>query len=88
VLTIYYSTAHDHAYRQLTKRCRLIAQALTGATKSNRILNAKCQYLEEQFLKARHQQFGSSSEAHPAQGDLFDELETLIESAEPESTET
>ena len=51
-------------------------------------LKAKCQYLEEQFLKARHQQFGASSEAHPAQGDLFNEAEVIIEAVEVSDTET
>ncbi|MDX1474835.1 MAG: IS66 family transposase [Reinekea sp.] len=48
-------------------------------------LKSKCQYLEEQFLLARHRQFGSSSEAHPEQCDLFNEAEQLAdEAAEPE----
>ena len=51
-------------------------------------LQSKCQYLEEQFLKARHQQFGASSEAHPAQADLFNEVESIIESIEVSDTET
>ena len=51
-------------------------------------LKAKCQYLEEQFLKARHQQFCASSEAHPAQGDLFNEAEVIIEAVEVSDTET
>lgn len=51
-------------------------------------LKAKCKYLEEQFLKARHQQFGASSEAHPAQGDLFNEAEAIVESVEVSDTET
>ena len=51
-------------------------------------LQSKCQYLEEQFLKARHQQFDASSEAHPAQGDLFNEAEAIIDTVEVSETET
>ena len=34
-------------------------------------------FLEEQFRLAQHQRFGASSEAHPAQGDLFNEVEDI-----------
>lgn len=34
-------------------------------------------YLEEQFRLAQQKQFGISSEAHPGQGELFNEAEEL-----------
>jgi len=37
----------------------------------------KIQWLIEQFRLAQHQRFGRSSEAHPEQGDLFNEVEQL-----------
>lgn len=36
-------------------------------------------FLEEQFRLAQHQRFGASSEAHPAQGDFFNEVEAELE---------
>lgn len=44
-------------------------------------------YLEEQFRLAQQKRFGASSEAHPGQGELFNEAEELVEpleEAEPE----
>lgn len=43
-------------------------------------------YLEEQFRLAQQKRFGASSEAHPGQGELFNEAEENVESldAEPE----
>ena len=55
---------------------------------------ARLLFLEEQFRLAQQQRFGASSESHPAQGDLFNEVEAELEliddSAEEESeiTET
>jgi len=36
---------------------------------------ARLVFLEEQFRLAQQQRFGASSESHPAQGDLFNEVE-------------
>ena len=36
-------------------------------------------FLEEQFRLAQQQRFGASSEAHPAQGDFFNEVEAELE---------
>ena len=44
----------------------------------------KHQCLLEQFRLAQHNRFGKSSEAHPDQGDLFNEAESIIDSIEPE----
>lgn len=41
------------------------------------------QYLLEQFRLARHRQFGKSSEANIAQGELFNEAEQLIDEEAP-----
>ncbi len=38
---------------------------------------ARYQYLEEQFRIAQQKQFGKSAEAHPGQGELFNEVEEL-----------
>ena len=50
-------------------------------------LEVKNQYLLEQFRLAQQKRFGRSSEAHPAQDDLFDEAEAEVENAEPEIEE-
>ena len=42
-------------------------------------LQQKYQFLLEQFRLGQHQQFGKSSEAHPDQGELFNEAEQLID---------
>ncbi len=41
-------------------------------------LNNRYQYLEEQFRIAQHKQFGKSTEGHPSQGELFNEVEELV----------
>ncbi len=45
------------------------------------------QHLIEQFRLAQQQRFGRSSEAHPAQPDLFNEPEVEVDNAEPETEE-
>ena len=45
-------------------------------------LAQKNQQLLEQFRLAQHKQFGKSAEGHPAQGELFNEVEALIEAVE------
>tara|TARA_R110002167_G_scaffold361046_1_gene578960 strand:- start:796 stop:2289 length:1494 start_codon:yes stop_codon:yes gene_type:complete len=40
---------------------------------------ARLMFLEEQFRLAQQQRFGASSEGHPAQGDLFNEVEAELE---------
>jgi transposase len=42
----------------------------------------------EQFRLAQQQRFGASSEAHPAQGDLFNEAEVELDVVEEEETST
>ena len=51
-------------------------------------LQARNNYLEEQFRLAQQKRFGASSELHPAQADLFNEAETLIEEAPEQDVET
>jgi transposase len=41
------------------------------------VVNARNQYLEEQFRLAQHKQFGKSSEGFAGQGELFNEAEAL-----------
>ncbi|WDE11856.1 IS66 family transposase [Thalassomonas haliotis] len=48
---------------------------------------ARVNFLEEQFKLAQHQRFGKSSEAHPAQAELFDEAETVLEAAKVDEQE-
>ena len=43
---------------------------------------ARLMFLEEQFRLAQQQRFGASSEAHPAQGDLFNEAEAELDAVE------
>ena len=40
--------------------------------------DAKYQHLLEQFRLAQHQRFGAHGEAHPGQGELFNEAEDII----------
>ena len=47
-------------------------------------LQARNLFLEEQFRLAQQQRFGASSEAHPAQGDLFNEAEVALDVIEEE----
>jgi transposase len=46
---------------------------------------ARNQYLEEQFRLAQQKQFGKSAEGFDAQGDLFDEVEHVVEQVEAET---
>lgn len=43
---------------------------------------ARLMFLEEQFRLAQQQRFGASSEGHPAQGDLFNEVEAELDVVE------
>ena len=45
-------------------------------------------FLEEQFRLAQQQRFGTSSEGHPAQGDLFNEAEVELDVVEEETRTT
>lgn len=47
-------------------------------------LQARNNFLEEQFRLAQHKAFGRSSETYPGQGELFNEPEQLVEEAEAE----
>ncbi|MDX8381739.1 MAG: IS66 family transposase [Ghiorsea sp.] len=51
-------------------------------------LQARNMFLEEQFRLAQQKQFGASSEAHPAQGDLFNEAEVEQDEIEQEEVST
>ena len=51
------------------------------------MLEHQNQHLIELFRLAQQQRFGRSSEAHPAQADLFNEPEVEVDSAEPETEE-
>jgi transposase len=48
-------------------------------------LTAEKLHLIEQFRLAQQQRFGASSEGHPAQGDMFNEVEAELEVTEEES---
>ncbi|WP_141235700.1 IS66 family transposase [Pseudoalteromonas sp. NBT06-2] len=50
-------------------------------------LELKNQHLLEQFRLAQQKRFGRSSEAHPAQDDLFNEAEAEFEKIEPKTQE-
>ena len=49
---------------------------------------ARYQYLEEQFRIAQQRQFGKSTEGHPGQGELFNEVEKLVADVETPEQET
>lgn len=48
-------------------------------------LQSRNQYLEEQFRLAQQKQFGASSEGYPGQGELFNEVEELVDEATVET---
>jgi transposase len=49
--------------------------------------DAKIAYLTEMFRLAQHKQFGKSAEGYPGQGELFNEVEELIDELEIAETE-
>lgn len=51
-------------------------------------LESRNQFLEEQFRIAQHKQFGKSTEGHPGQGELFNEVEELYVEIEAPEQET
>lgn len=51
------------------------------------ILKAKLTWFEEQLRLARHKRFGASSEKHPEQSELFNEVEALVDVAAAEELE-
>ena len=59
----------------------LLKERHVSAQKDSEIkrLQEKNQYLLEQFRLAQHRQFGKSSEAHPSQGELFNEAEQVVD---------
>nr|WP_287413353.1 IS66 family transposase [Pseudodesulfovibrio sp.] len=65
--------------RQL--KALLLKECHSSAKKDSEIqtLREKNQYLLEQFRLAQQKQFGKSSEAHPGQGELFNEAEQLLD---------
>ena len=61
----------------------LLAEREQSAQQAVRLM-----FLEEQFRLAQQQRFGASSEAHPAQGDLFNEAEAELDDAVEDKIET
>ena len=66
-------------------KAMLLAERKQSAEQAARLV-----FLEEQFRLAQQQRFGTSSEGHPAQGDLFNEAEAELDAIEDikESTPT
>jgi len=63
-------------------------QRIGELEKQNHKLSSRNHFLEEQFRLAQHKQFGKSSEGHPGQGELFNEVEeiqTLVAESETET---
>ena len=58
-------------------KAMLLAERKQSAEQAARLV-----FLEEQFRLAQQQRFGSSSEGHPAQGDLFNEAEAELDAIE------
>ena len=56
-------------------------QGLTASEKDSLIelQQARLAFLEEQFRLAKHKLFASQNEAHPGQGNLFNEAEEIAE---------
>ena len=50
-------------------------------------MSRKYAYLEEKFRLAQHKQFGKSTEGYPGQGELFNELEQLVDQLEAKPSE-
>ena len=64
---------------------KLLQENATLLAEKEALLNQKDEriaYLLEQFHRARHRQFGASSEAYDGQGDLFNEAEEVVQEAE------
>jgi len=55
-------------------KAMLLAERKQSAQQAARLV-----FLEEQFRLAQQQRFGASSESHPAQGDLFNEVEAELD---------
>ena len=55
-------------------KAMLLAERKQSAQQAARLV-----FLEEQFRLAQQQRFGASSEGHPAQGDLFNEVEAELD---------
>lgn len=49
--------------------------------------DATIAYLTEQFRLAQHKQFGKSAEGYPGQGELFNEVEQLVDQLEAEPSD-
>ena len=68
-----------------------LQKMVASLREENHDLAAKVERLNEQFRLAQQKRFGKSSEAHPGQGELFNEAEELVEQATEqvdEETET
>ena len=50
-------------------------------------MSQKYAYLEEKFRLAQHKQFGKSTEGYPGQGELFNEVEQLVDESKEETLE-
>jgi len=59
-------------------------QRITELERQLEQLQNRNQFLEEQFRLAQQKRFGTSSEGHPGQGELFNEAEAELEQPEPE----
>lgn len=64
---------------KLLKRIAELEDKLNQAQQLNVSLTQENQRLLEQFRLAQQKQFGQSTEGHPAQGDLFNEAEDIVE---------
>ncbi len=56
-----------------------LQKMVASLREENHDLAAKVERLNEQFRLAQQKRFGKSSEAHPGQGELFNEAEELVE---------
>lgn len=72
---------------QLLHRIAELEARLTQELKLSASLKEENQRLLEQFRLAQQKQFGASSEAHPGQGQLFNETEEVAEQAQIEAEE-
>jgi len=80
-------TPTEHT-EQLQETIVQLQEMVASLAKERDALKTKNQYLLEQFRLAQQKQFGKRSEAHPGQGELFNEAEQLLDEAVEVETNT
>ncbi len=63
----------------MTDDVHTLQKRIKELEQQNAQLKSRLNYLDEQFRLAQQKQFGASSEGHPGQGELFNEVEQAVE---------